>query len=538
MVTRRIVRSGVQLGLLVLIILFTILILDNELGLLPASIHDRLPTHHPGLVVTDVTVATCSTLNIFSSCTLDPQIWHRVEKDLYLGQGWTSRAYLHMQRKKEEDLLPTDLIVVDLRMGRLDPGAGKDSKWESRPAGIWLLRVGRSNSGDPQKVITSLDVLFGPDAADPRPGWEVKDTPLLLDTKSEARLTIRRGQAAKVERPAPRIRKDGKFKIMQVSDLHISTGLGKCRDPVPPLPDESKCEADPRSLEFLDRLLEEEKPDLVVLSGDQVNGETAPDTETAIYKYADIFIKYRVPFAVIFGNHDDEGSLDRSQSMAVIQQLPYSLSEPGPVDVDGVGNYIVEVLDRTSSHSALTLYLLDTHSYSPDERQFRGYDWLKHSQIEWFKSTSRRLQKSHREYTHIHMNLAFIHIPLPEYRNSKNYYQGNWIEAPTAPLFNSGFKDALVSENVVVVGCGHDHVNDYCMLENNANSHPSLWMCYAGGSGFGGYGGYGGYIRRVRFFDIDMNSARIMTYKRLESGDTKSRIDEMMIVDGGKVVKS
>lgn len=76
------------------------------------------------------------------------------------------------------------------------------------------------------------------------------------------------------------------------------------------------------------------------------------------------------------------------------------------------------------------------------------------------------------------------------------------------------------------------------MLEQDADSQPSLWMCYAGGAGFGGYGGYGGYVRRVRFFDINMNSARIMTYKRLEYGDTGSKIDEMMIVDAGKVVRS
>ncbi len=54
--------------------------------------------------------------------------------------------------------------------------------------------------------------------------------------------------------------------------------------------------------------------------------------------------------------------------------------------------------------------------------------------------------------------------------------------------------------------------------------------------GFGGYAGYYGYHRRIRFFDIDMNEARIHTYKRLEWGDTESRIDEQMIVDQGKVV--
>lgn len=61
-------------------------------------------------------------------------------------------------------------------------------------------------------------------------------------------------------------------------------------------------------------------------------------------------------------------------------------------------------------------------------------------------------------------------------------------------------------------------------------------MCYGGAVGFGGYGGYYGYHRRIRFFDIDVNQARIHTYKRLEWGDTESRIDEQMIVDGGKVV--
>jgi hypothetical protein len=61
-------------------------------------------------------------------------------------------------------------------------------------------------------------------------------------------------------------------------------------------------------------------------------------------------------------------------------------------------------------------------------------------------------------------------------------------------------------------------------------------MCYGGAVGFGGYAGYYGYHRRIRFFDIDMNEARIHTYKRLEWGDTESRINEQMVVDQGKAV--
>ena len=136
------------------------------------------------------------------------------------------------------------------------------------------------------------------------------------------------------------------------------------------------------------------------------------------------------------------------------------------------------------------------------------------------------------------MDMAFIHIPLPEYRLVDDIVlsTGNQPENPTAPGFNSGFKDALVEEGVLAVSCGHDHVNDYCSLSKAADDKPELWMCYAGGSGFGGYGGYGGYHRRVRVFEFDMNEARIVTWKRVEFGETEKQIDKTIIVESGRVV--
>ena len=141
--------------------------------------------------------------------------------------------------------------------------------------------------------------------------------------------------------------------------------------------------------------------------------------------------------------------------MNIIEQLPYSLSTAGPDDIEGVGNYFVEVLARGSSaHSALTIYLLDSHSYSPDERQWKGYDWIKKNQIDWFTQTSEGLKKKHKSYSHIHMDIAFIHLPLPEYRDKKSYHKGAWREAVTAPNYNSGFHDALVEQGIMMVSCG------------------------------------------------------------------------------------
>jgi len=142
--------------------------------------------------------------------------------------------------------------------------------------------------------------------------------------------------------------------------------------------------------------------------------------------------------------------------MSLIETLPYSLSEAGPEEIDGVGNYYVEVLAHGSKNSALTLYMLDTHAYSPDENAFKGYDWLKKNQIDWFKNTAKGLKKAapHEDYSHIRMDLAFIHIPLPEYGDSDLPRKGEWREGVTAPGFNSGFRDALVEEGVVLVSCG------------------------------------------------------------------------------------
>ncbi|KAK4658096.1 Phosphatase dcr2 [Podospora pseudocomata] len=553
--TRRIVRTIVQTSTAAIFTFIVIFFLDRHYRVLPNAIHTYLPTHHHGSVITDITLTTCSSLNPFSSCKLDPKKWHRVEKDLYLKQSVLSSAYLHVQRKREEELTSEDKVVIDVTVGRLNPSKSSENsdseeKWESRPGGLWIKRSSKRGVSDSKSAVTAVDVLFGDDAIEARAGWMLTgSTALLLDGGRKfhaAHITVRRGAPVEITKPVPRVKDNGRYKIMQLADIHFSTGVGKCRDSLPGGWDEKhggKCEADTRTIDFIERVIEEERPDLVVLSGDQVNGETSPDTQSAIFKYAQLLIKHKIPYVSIFGNHDDEGSMSRAAQMELIEALPYSLSKAGPVDVDGVGNYYIEVLAQGSSgHSAITVYLLDTHAYSPNERKYHGYDWLKQNQIDWFRQTAKGLKKAHKEYRKHHMDVAFIHIPIPEYRDMNLTIVGEWMrEASTAPAYNSGFYGALVEEGVMMVSCGHDHVNEYCGLKSiNAEGQqpkPALWMCYAGATGFGGYAGYGGFHRKIRIFDFNTNEARITTWKRSEWGeDVGKKIDELIIVDGGKVV--
>lgn len=298
------VRSIIQVATATVVTLIVLFFLDRSFRVLPNAIHEYLPSHHAGQVITDITIAECSSLNPFSSCTLDPEIWRRVDKDLYLGQAMFGSAYVHVRRKREEDLGPDDRVVLDVAVGRIDPGkaekkkndnkkkgaaAGKGKEaeagqWESRPLGLWLRRSAKRHASDEKTAVTGVDVLFGDDAVEAREGWEIKGTPLLLKgagSKTQpAHITVQRGSPKEPAKPVPRIGDNGRFKIMQLADLHLSTGVGNCRDALPPDYNGGKCEADPRTLDFVTRVMEDEKPDLVVLSGDQVNGETAPDAQT------------------------------------------------------------------------------------------------------------------------------------------------------------------------------------------------------------------------------------------------------------------
>lgn len=264
-------------------------------------------TAHP--VVTDLTISIFSSADSPPTCELDPHKWHRIEKELYLHTSQQS-AWLYIALANEEKLTADDLLVIDIRVGKLPPSPSLGHSWESRPGGIWLLR--RKFSGEIGLAVRMVDVLFGADAVDPRPQWALMQSSLQLNAQPKvpvARLTVLyyRVEPILYTKPALRVRKDGKFKIVQISDTHMVTGVGICKDAIDAygknLPES---EADPLTVDFIGKVLDAEKPDLVVLTGDQLHHDIS-DSQSALFKVVAPIIDRSVPFAAIFGNHDSEG---------------------------------------------------------------------------------------------------------------------------------------------------------------------------------------------------------------------------------------
>lgn len=231
--------------------------------------------------------------------------------------------------------------------------------------------------------------------------------------------------------------------------------------------------------------------------------------------------------------------------MSLLQSLPFSLSQAGPKEVDGIGNYYLQVFDHaTSKLPLLTFFLIDSHGQLSRKLPWLGYEWIKQSQIDWFRDTSQALRKQREErgrHVPFHLSLSFQHIPFPEYGDSDLIIRAGHRGEPTeGPKFNSSFYEALVKEDIMAVGSGHDHVNDFCGLKPQQDGTQTKqfgpWLCYSGSSGFGAYGQYGEkkYYRRARIWDLDTSSGTITTWKRVEYAT--ERVDELRLVNAGVVL--
>jgi hypothetical protein len=118
-----------------------------------------------------------------------------------------------------------------------------------------------------------------------------------------ARLDVRYGKP----KPKPRednlyralhVNEDGTFKILQISDTHMVTGVGVCRDVINADAHLLRAgEADPLTVAFIREMLDVEMPDLVVLTGNQLH-HSILDSKTALLKVVAPMIERGIPWTL------------------------------------------------------------------------------------------------------------------------------------------------------------------------------------------------------------------------------------------------
>ncbi|HZH72288.1 MAG TPA: metallophosphoesterase [Mariniphaga sp.] len=247
------------------------------------------------------------------------------------------------------------------------------------------------------------------------------------------------------ERPILKFNSLSRFKIVQFTDIHIQY-------------DSYRSDS---ALVMMKTVIEREKPDLVILTGDVVGSD---NRKKAWLKVAQVMIDSKTPWAAMLGNHDAEYELNKQQTMDAIVGLPYNLTISGPEEIAGAGNFVLPIQSSSSDKTAALCYVLDVSATNrPPENHTGVYEWIDDSQVEWYKrqSTAYTKQNGGKPLP----ALAFFHIPFPEYNEvvGKSTTVGYQAEVhPTSPDSRSNLYAALQDcKDVMGTFAGHQHNNNY-----------------------------------------------------------------------------
>ena len=244
-----------------------------------------------------------------------------------------------------------------------------------------------------------------------------------------------------------RFNQNGEYKIVQFTDTHIQNSVSES------------------VFELIREIVEAEKPDLVVFTGDICLQDTVDDL---LLEMAALFAEERIHWVTAFGNHDGEKGPSRKALAEIYRSLPFNLNARASV-IKGETNFILPVSGKENRHQAL-LYFFDSNAYNPLKDRVKGtYGWIEFPQINWYRNKSA-------SYTHKNKgtpvpSLAFFHIPLPEYtllwNNDSASCIGSKLEEVSCPPVNSGmYTSMLECGDIIGMFAGHDHVNDYIGILN------------------------------------------------------------------------
>ena len=300
-------------------------------------------------------------------------------------------------------------------------------------------------------------------------------------------------------------------------------------------------------------IIDFEEPDLVVLNGDLINGDTtyADNSTHYVDQVVAPMVERGMTWAATYGNHDYYYNINSSDTFEREQTFHGSRTDR-MVDGERVGvtNYYLPVYGSDCSTGSdctpeLLLWFFDSRGgfYSVGNPR---ENWVDESVAEWFNETNAALVEQYQKEI---PSLAFVHIPIhasyaiqQEYGINKNYHPG--INEETVVQQGDGwcdeedhsdgceygnqdlpFMQSLVSiPGVIGLFYGHDHSNTWCykwdkLVPGTEVAGNGINLCYGQHTG---YGGYSNWVRGGRQIVVTLDGLKehtVDTYIRLETGE-------------------
>ncbi|MBQ8642056.1 MAG: metallophosphoesterase [Clostridia bacterium] len=255
--------------------------------------------------------------------------------------------------------------------------------------------------------------------------------------------------------------------------------------------------------ETVKTLIDRVHPDLITVSGDL----SWAGNNIAYEKLASFLDSFQIPWAPVWGNHDNQGGPEVIDSVAdTYMKHPFCLYEKGD-PVIGNGNYIIRIEENGRPVEAILM--MDSHDRDPYKNE-KGEDtmvWAKliPEQLDWYREQIAILTAD--GYTDTTM---IMHIPIYAYRDAWEaairpgiqFEKLTVADSHTGDCWNEGYKDsfgvryegicsypedegafAVIRElgSTKHIISGHDHVNNFVI------SHEGVKFIYSLKAGAGCY---------------------------------------------------
>lgn len=299
------------------------------------------------------------------------------------------------------------------------------------------------------------------------------------------------------------------FKVLQISDLHFGSTLGHCYT-------ESNCTSDFRTIKFLENTIVDEKPNLVIITGDLIDVHRSYDYKSVILKALQPILQHEIAFVFTFGDeigsntNENLSRLTKLKILEFLETLPNCLNSKAiDKDTHGLTNYNLQVISNSNEVASVTI--LDSANRQLDDSQI-NYLYRLHKQGDsMFK-------------------MLFFHYPIPQFRPSGKFkIVGSYNEKhPLSTASKEQFRNDIMDCGYQVIAVGHEHENDACILSEHKDK--KVWLCYSSVAGDSATTN-AEYSRKVRLFEVNFPKGELLLWKRNEVD--KTGFDYQMIYKVG-----
>ena len=224
------------------------------------------------------------------------------------------------------------------------------------------------------------------------------------------------------------------IRILQLADTQIS-GLGDSL----------------KSFGVIKRVVENAKPDLIVLTGDNIMDDSQPKM---LEHFINFFDKFEIPWATVMGNHDyAAASIPMEQQCEMYQKSKYCLFKKGNVK-NSYGNYHYNLVRNNQ--------IINTLMFMDNAVEINQHH------LDWYEQTLNQINTNNK-YGQKIPSMLFFHKPLVETYYAHLYATNlnQQIDGEKRERIAFVFNDAGIFDKALEVGStnaiiyGHNHRNNY-----------------------------------------------------------------------------